>query len=60
MIYNFKKNIFVPKKFKKKVLHGALFMWTLWVFFSRFSNCKMTSIYFDVSFDIGLGGFVGG
>jgi hypothetical protein len=30
------------------------------VFFSRLSNCKMTSIYFDVSFDVGLGRFVGG
>jgi hypothetical protein len=40
-----------------KALNGILFMWTLWVFLA---NDKMTSTSFDVSFDLGLGGFVGG
>jgi hypothetical protein len=60
MIYNFFEICFSQKACFKKVLHGAFFYVDFVVFFSRFSNCKMTSIYFDVSFDIGLGGFVGG
>jgi hypothetical protein len=43
-----------------KASHGILFMWTLWVFLLGLANDKMTSTSFDVSFDLGLGGFVGG
>jgi hypothetical protein len=42
-----------------KVLCGALFKWTLWVFFLRLPNFKMTTITLNTSFHIDLGRFVG-
>jgi hypothetical protein len=38
-----------------KVLNGTLFIWTLWVFFLRLPNSKMTSITSNTSFHIDLG-----
>jgi hypothetical protein len=42
-----------------KALHGSLFIWTLWIFFSGFPNLKMTSATLNTSFHIDLGRFVG-
>jgi hypothetical protein len=42
-----------------KVLDGALFLWTLWVFLLRFPNLKMTLTTLTTSFHIDLGRFVG-
>jgi hypothetical protein len=42
-----------------KVLNGALFFWTLWVFLLGLSNLKMTSFTLNTSFHIDLGRFVG-
>ncbi len=42
-----------------KVLDGALFLWTLWVFFLGFLNLKMTSITLNTRFHIDLERFVG-
>jgi hypothetical protein len=42
-----------------KVLDGALFLWTLWVFFQGLSNLKMRSVTLNISFHIDLGRFVG-
>jgi hypothetical protein len=42
-----------------KVLDGALFLWTLWVFLLGFSNQKMTLATLNTNFDIDLGRFVG-
>jgi hypothetical protein len=41
-----------------KVLHGALFIWTLWVFLLGLPNIKMTSVTLNTSFYINLGRFV--
>jgi hypothetical protein len=41
-----------------KVLDGASFLWTLWVFFLGFSNLKMTSTTLNTNFHIDLGRFV--
>jgi len=48
-----------PKSIFLKVLDGALFLWTLWVFFLGLSNLKMASITLNTSFHIDLGRFVG-
>jgi hypothetical protein len=42
-----------------KVLDGALFLWTLWVFLIELPNFKMTSATLNTSFHIDLGRFVG-
>jgi hypothetical protein len=42
-----------------KVLDGALFLSTLWVFFLGLSNFKMTSTTLNISFHIDLTRFVG-
>jgi hypothetical protein len=42
-----------------KVLDGALFLWTLWVFFLGLPILKMTSTTLNTSFHIDLGRFVG-
>jgi hypothetical protein len=42
-----------------KVLHGALFRWTSWVFFLGFQNFKMILVTLNTSFHIDLGRFVG-
>ncbi len=42
-----------------KVVDGALFIWTLWVFLLRLSNFKMTSVTLNTGFHIYLGRFVG-
>jgi len=61
MNYNFCLffNFFVPKASFFKVLNGALFLWTLWVFFLQLPNLKMTSTTLNTSFHIDLGKFVG-
>jgi len=41
------------------VLHGALFIWTLWVSFLGLPNLKMTSTTLNISFHIYLGKSVG-
>jgi len=41
-----------------KVLHGALFIWTLWVFLLGLPNLKMISITLNTSFNIDLRRFV--
>jgi hypothetical protein len=41
-----------------KVLNGALFLWTLWVYLSGLPNLKMTLARLNTSFDIDLGRFV--
>jgi hypothetical protein len=41
-----------------KVLDGTLFLWTLWVFFLRLPNQKLTSITLNTDFHIDLGRFV--
>jgi hypothetical protein len=53
----FKKNC--PKNIFLKVLDGALFIWTLWVFILGLQNQKMTSTTLNTSFHIDLGRFVG-
>jgi hypothetical protein len=60
MSYNFclSFNFFVPKTYFLKVLDGALFLRTLWVFLLRLPNSKMTSITLNTSFHINLGRFV--
>jgi len=52
-------NCFAPKAYFFKVLNGALFLWTLWVFLSGLSNLKMTLATLNTSFHIDLGRFVG-
>jgi hypothetical protein len=42
-----------------KVLDGAIFFKTLWVFLLGFPNSKMTSITLNTSSHIDLGKFVG-
>ncbi len=42
-----------------KVLDGALFLWTLWVFLLGLSNQKMTLATLNTDFHIDLGRFVG-
>jgi hypothetical protein len=42
-----------------KVLDGALFLWTLWVFLLGFPNFKMTSNTLNTSFHIDFGRLVG-
>jgi hypothetical protein len=42
-----------------KVLDGALFLCTLWVFLLRLPNLKMTLTTLNTSFHIDLGRFVG-
>jgi hypothetical protein len=49
---------FVPKAYFLKILNGALFLWTLWVFFLKLPNLKMTSVTLNRSFHIDLGRFV--
>jgi hypothetical protein len=41
-----------------KVLDGALFLWTLWGFFLRLPNFKMTLTTLNTKFCIDLGRFV--
>jgi hypothetical protein len=41
-----------------KALHGPLFIWTLWVFFLRLPNLKMTSTTLNTKKFIDLGKFV--
>jgi hypothetical protein len=48
----------VPKAYLLKVLDGALFLWTLWVFLLRFSNKKMTLATLNINFHIHLKRFV--
>jgi len=59
MSYNFCLffNIFVPETYFLKVLNGALFLWTLWVFLLGLPNKKMTSTL-NTSFHTYLGKFV--
>jgi hypothetical protein len=45
---------------KGGALHGALFMWILWVFLLGLVNCKITSTSYYINFDLGFAGFVGG
>ncbi len=45
---------------KGGALHGALFMWILWVFLLGLVNCKITSTSYYIKFDLGFAGFVGG
>jgi hypothetical protein len=52
-------NFFVPKAYFLKVLNGALFLWTLWVFLLGLLNFKMTLTILNTSFHIDLGRFVG-
>jgi hypothetical protein len=47
-------NFFVAKAYFLKVLSGALFLWTLWVFLSRLPNFKMISVTLNTSFHIDL------
>jgi hypothetical protein len=54
MSYNF----FVPKTYFLKVLNGALFLKTLWLFFLGLLNLKMTLTILNTSFHIDLGRFV--
>ncbi len=42
-----------------KVLDGALFLWTLWVFLLELPNLKMTSNTLNTSFHIDFERFVG-
>jgi hypothetical protein len=42
-----------------KALDGALFLWTLWVFFLGLPNFKMISTTLNLSFHKDLGRFVG-
>jgi hypothetical protein len=42
-----------------KVLNGAIFLKTLWVFLLGPPNSKMTSTTLNISFHIDLGRFVG-
>jgi hypothetical protein len=42
-----------------KVLDGALFLWTLWVFLLGLPNQKITLTTLNTSFHIDLGRFVG-
>jgi hypothetical protein len=51
--------ILIPKAYFLKVLDGALFLWTLWVFFLGFPSFKMTSTTLNTSFHIDLGRFIG-
>jgi hypothetical protein len=48
----------VPKSYFLKVLDGALFFWTLWVFLLGLPNQKMTSTTLNTGFHIDLGRFV--
>jgi len=41
-----------------KVLNGALFLWTLWVFLLGLSYLKMSLIILNTSFHIDLGRLV--
>jgi hypothetical protein len=49
----------VPKAYFLKVLDGALFLWTLWVFLLELPNQKMTSATLNIGFHIDLGRFAG-
>jgi hypothetical protein len=51
--------LFVQKTYFLKVLEGALFFWTLWVFLLGLPNFKMSLITLNTSFHIDLGRFVG-
>jgi hypothetical protein len=42
-----------------KILDGALFFWTLWVFILGFSIQKMTLVTLNTKFHIDLGRYVG-
>jgi hypothetical protein len=42
-----------------KVLDGAIFLRTLWVFLLKLPNSKMTSITLNTSFHIDLGRLLG-
>jgi hypothetical protein len=42
-----------------KVLDGALFLWTLWVFLLGLENQKLMLVTLNTSFHIDLGRFVG-
>ncbi len=55
----FFSNFLSQKHMFSKVLDGALFLWTLWVFHLGLSNLKMTSATLNTSFHIDLGRFVG-
>jgi hypothetical protein len=48
----------VAKAYFLKVLDGALFLWTLWIFLGL-PNQKMTSTTLNTSFHIHLGSFIG-
>jgi hypothetical protein len=56
-LFVFKK--FVPKAFFFKVLDGALFVWTLWVFLLGLPNFKLKSTTLNTSFHIDLGRIIG-
>jgi hypothetical protein len=47
-----------------KYLHWLSFIWTLWVFYFRIFKWhppwKIISVTFDIGFDLGLRGFIGG
>jgi hypothetical protein len=45
---------------KRGALHGALFMWNLWVFLLGLVNCKMASTSYYINFDLGFVEFIGG
>ncbi len=55
----FVSQLFCPKTIFLKVLDGALFLCTLWVFLLRLPNLKMTLTTLNTSFHIDLGRFVG-
>jgi hypothetical protein len=57
-LFLFFLNFFVPKAYFLKVLNGALFLSTLWVFLGL-PNQKMTLVTLNTSFHINLGRFVG-
>jgi hypothetical protein len=52
-------NVFVAKTYLLKVLHGAFFRWTLWVFLLGLPNLKLTLVTLNTSFHKDLGRFVG-
>jgi hypothetical protein len=56
--YLFFKKI-VPKAYFLKILDGALFLWTLWVFLLGLPNQKMASITSNTNCHIHLGRFIG-
>jgi hypothetical protein len=50
--------MFSPQAYFLKFLDGALFLWTLWVFFLGSPNLKMMSTTLNTSFHIDLGSFI--